>query len=132
MSLTTHSLPGFAVDLNGGLLVLLGGSDGGLNGEVVLVLGGGVVGINCSGGVGLGFGGLTLDPEAAGDNSFTNLLFFNVKLLLPSNLITSWPGFHNNASFVPLGRVSVSPDLVMQSWSILLYDLSDVSALLFE
>ena len=67
MSLTTHSLPGFAGDLNGGV----GGGDGVLNGGVLLVLGGdGVAGVNCGGGVGLGFGGLTLDPEAAGDSSF--------------------------------------------------------------
>ena len=52
MSLTTHSLPGFAGDLNGGVLVVLGGGDGVLNGGVLLVLGGGgVAGINCGGGV---------------------------------------------------------------------------------
>ena len=76
ISLNTHSLPGFAGDLNGGVLVVLGGSYGALNGGVLLVLGGGgVVWVNSGGGVGLGFGGLTLDPEAAGESSFTNLFF---------------------------------------------------------
>ena len=47
--------------------------------HLLLILGGGgVVGVNCGGRVGLGFGGLTLDPKTAGDNSFTNLLFLNV------------------------------------------------------
>ena len=105
MSLTTHSPPGFAGDLNGGVLDVLGGSDGSLNGGVLFVLGGGdgtldggvllvlsgsgVVGVNFGGGVGLGFGGLTVDPVAAWDNSYTNLLYLNVNLLLPSTLITS-------------------------------------------
>ena len=48
-----------------------------------------------------GFGGLNLYPEAAWDNSFMNLLFLNVNLLLPSTL-------------------------VMQSWSILMDELTDV------